>query len=275
MGRQPQLVAAVFASLASPDVAAIECQQQMGAVMDGIIIRAIGEPQPPDHAERTRIIGHVWYSSLVGWVNGWSDMDRVRDELAVAVRLLLPNGLVPNGRSRLRPRARCKGVAGLPRRRGRGAAEMLQPTAAHGRMRRQGRRRHSGTVDAQGGSSHARSDFQRGRQGVHRDLRRRRGCRSGPGRGAGQAARRGRVPLRPLRHERDAAPTCPGRPGPRGRGGDRRGGRGSGPGGRGRPRDRGLDPSVRDVPGVPAGRGEPVRGDLLQHRRCGEVLPGR
>jgi len=41
MGRQPQLVAAVFASLASPDVAAIECQQQMGAVMDGIVIRAI------------------------------------------------------------------------------------------------------------------------------------------------------------------------------------------------------------------------------------------
>jgi TetR/AcrR family transcriptional regulator, cholesterol catabolism regulator len=93
MARQPQLVAAVFASLASPDPAAIECQQQMGAVMDGIIIRAIGEPQPPDHAERTRIIGHVWYSSLVGWVNGWSDMSRVGDELAVAVHLLLPNGL--------------------------------------------------------------------------------------------------------------------------------------------------------------------------------------
>ncbi len=105
MGRQPQLVAAVFASLASPDMAAIECQQQMGAVMDGIIIRAIGEPQPPDHAERTRIIGHVWYSSLVGWVNGWSDMDRVRDELAVAVRLLLPNGLVPNGKSAPTPGA--------------------------------------------------------------------------------------------------------------------------------------------------------------------------
>ena len=104
MGRQPRLVAAVFASLASPDVAAIECQQQMGAVMDGIIIRAIGEPQPPDHAERTRIIGHVWYSSLVGWVNGWSDMDRVRDELAVAVHLLLPDSLVPNGRSAQSPR---------------------------------------------------------------------------------------------------------------------------------------------------------------------------
>jgi TetR/AcrR family transcriptional regulator, cholesterol catabolism regulator len=90
MSRQPNLVAAVFMSLASPDPAAVECQKQITALMDGIITRAIGEPQPPDHAERTRMIGHVWYSSLVGWVNGWSDMARVHGELAVAVRLLLP-----------------------------------------------------------------------------------------------------------------------------------------------------------------------------------------
>ena len=95
MSRQPKLVAAVFVSLASPDPAAIECQQQMNAVMDGIIIRAMGRPEPPDHLDRTRILGHVWYSSMVGWVNGWSDMTRVRDELATAVRLLLPDDLVP------------------------------------------------------------------------------------------------------------------------------------------------------------------------------------
>ncbi len=95
MGRQPRLVAAVFASLASADPMAVECQQQMGEVMDGIISRAIGEPQPPDRDERSRVIGHVWYSSLVGWVNGWSDMDRVHDELAVAVRLLLPGKVAP------------------------------------------------------------------------------------------------------------------------------------------------------------------------------------
>jgi len=95
MGRQPRLVAAVFASLASADPMAVECQQQMGELMDGIISRAIGEPQPPDRDDRSRVIGHVWYSSLVGWVNGWSDMDRVHDELEVAVRLLLPDRLVP------------------------------------------------------------------------------------------------------------------------------------------------------------------------------------
>ena len=90
MSRQPKLVAAVFMALASPDPSAVECQKQITALMDGIITRAIGERRPRDHAERTRRIGHVWYSALVGWVNGWSDMARVHDELAVAVRLLLP-----------------------------------------------------------------------------------------------------------------------------------------------------------------------------------------
>ena len=49
MGRQPQLVGAVFTALASPDPAAIECQQQVSVLMEGIITRAIGEPQPRRH----------------------------------------------------------------------------------------------------------------------------------------------------------------------------------------------------------------------------------
>src|SRR6202044_1968803 len=42
MGRQPQLVGAVFTALASPDPAAIQCQQQVSVLMEGIITRAIG-----------------------------------------------------------------------------------------------------------------------------------------------------------------------------------------------------------------------------------------
>ncbi len=93
MARQPRLVAAVFMALASPDPAAVECQQQMNALMDGIIIRAMGSPEPPDHLDRTRVLGHVWYSAMVGWVNGRGDITRVHDELAAAVRLLLPGEL--------------------------------------------------------------------------------------------------------------------------------------------------------------------------------------
>ena len=54
MGRQPKLVAAVFTSLSSPDPGAVGCQQQITMLMDGIIIRAIGQPQPPDPSERAR-----------------------------------------------------------------------------------------------------------------------------------------------------------------------------------------------------------------------------
>jgi AcrR family transcriptional regulator len=90
MGRQPRLVAAVFTSLSSPDPAAVGCQQQITLLMEGIIAGAMGEPALPDMPERARMIGHVWYSALVGWINGWSTMARVHDELAVSVRLLLP-----------------------------------------------------------------------------------------------------------------------------------------------------------------------------------------
>jgi AcrR family transcriptional regulator len=98
MGRQPRLVAAVFTSLSSPDTAAVGCQQQITLLMEGIIARAMGEPPVPDMPERARMIGHVWYSALVGWINGWSTMARVYDELAVSVRLLLPAGLAQTQR---------------------------------------------------------------------------------------------------------------------------------------------------------------------------------
>jgi AcrR family transcriptional regulator len=95
MARQPKLVAAVFTSLSSPDPGAVACQQQVTVLIEGIVTRAIGDPQPPDLADRARIIGHVWYSALVGWINGWSTMARVYGELVVAVGLLLPRDLTP------------------------------------------------------------------------------------------------------------------------------------------------------------------------------------
>ena len=93
MSRQPKLVAAVFTSLSSPDPAAVECQFRINQVMDDIVIAAIGEPAPSDELNRSRMIGHVWYSAMVGWINGWSSVTRVHDELAIAVDLLLPSDL--------------------------------------------------------------------------------------------------------------------------------------------------------------------------------------
>lgn len=99
MARRAQLAAAVCASMASSDPAAVECQLEVARLMEGIIAQAMGEPRPADFAERARMIGHVWYSSLVGWINGASDIAKVHDEVTVAVRLLLPDAVLAVGRT--------------------------------------------------------------------------------------------------------------------------------------------------------------------------------
>ncbi len=91
MNRQPKLVAAVFLSLSSSDPAAVQCQWRISELLDNIVLTAIGAPAPRDTPDRSRMIGHIWYSALVGWVNGWSPMERVHNELAIAVELLLPD----------------------------------------------------------------------------------------------------------------------------------------------------------------------------------------
>ena len=62
----------------------------MISLLDAIVLRAIGDDPPADVGDRARMIGHVWYSALTGWVAGWSSLERVASELAIAVGLLLP-----------------------------------------------------------------------------------------------------------------------------------------------------------------------------------------
>ena len=95
LARQPLLGTAVFAALSSPDPAAVESQLQISSIMERIVAKAIGEPAPDDVEDRSRMIGHVWYSALSGWVNGWSTVERVYAELEIAADLLLPADLMP------------------------------------------------------------------------------------------------------------------------------------------------------------------------------------
>jgi hypothetical protein len=57
-------------------------------MMDDLITRAVGEGAPADIGDRARMLGHIWYSTLLGWVNGWTNVGHVHDEIAVACRLL-------------------------------------------------------------------------------------------------------------------------------------------------------------------------------------------
>ena len=90
MEKEPRLSEAVVTAIASPDPGAAERQQEVGAAMGRILALSIGDQfDPVQKAQITRTLGYVWFSSLIGWVNGWSGMERVGDEVEIATHLIL------------------------------------------------------------------------------------------------------------------------------------------------------------------------------------------
>jgi AcrR family transcriptional regulator len=90
MENEPLLSEAVVTALVSPDAGAAECQRQVTVVMN----RTIGGALPShlsdaERSEMSRMLGHVWFSSLIGWVNGWSGIGHVSDEVELACHLML------------------------------------------------------------------------------------------------------------------------------------------------------------------------------------------
>lgn len=90
MEKEPRLSEAVVTAIASPDPGAAERQQEVAAAMSRILALAIGDGfEPSRKAQITRTLGHVWFSSLIGWVNGWSGIGQVGDEVEIATHLVL------------------------------------------------------------------------------------------------------------------------------------------------------------------------------------------
>lgn len=90
MEKEPKLSAAVVTALLSPDRGAAACQEDVSAAMTRILSNALGRDFDPEfQSEITRTLGHVWFSSLIGWVNGWSGIDKVGDEVERATHLVL------------------------------------------------------------------------------------------------------------------------------------------------------------------------------------------
>ncbi|CAN5602938.1 TetR family transcriptional regulator [soil metagenome] len=90
MEKEPQLSEAVVTALLSPDRGAAACQEDVSASMVRILSTALGDDfDPAFKAQVTRTLGHVWFSSLIGWVNGWSGFAKVSDEVDLATHLVL------------------------------------------------------------------------------------------------------------------------------------------------------------------------------------------
>jgi AcrR family transcriptional regulator len=88
--QQPQLSAALVTALLSTDPVVGECQRRTSAFTAESLRSAIGDDLDPDTTERVvKVIHHVWFSALVTWVNGWSDMDVVGAQLRLAAEVLL------------------------------------------------------------------------------------------------------------------------------------------------------------------------------------------
>lgn len=89
MERQPRLAAALITAISSSDPAVSECQRETSAIMATVLRSAMHDIDPEVQDGVVGVLAHVWFSALLGWVNGWTGVEVVAVELENAARLLL------------------------------------------------------------------------------------------------------------------------------------------------------------------------------------------
>ena len=89
MDRDPLLSAALVTAVSSPDPAVSACQLEVTRAISATLLVAMDGVDEERRQGVVKVLSHVWFSSLVGWVSGWSNVGSVGDELETAARLLL------------------------------------------------------------------------------------------------------------------------------------------------------------------------------------------
>ena len=87
--RENLLGSAMVTAITSPDPSVTECQQAVSDVMVSMLAKALQNEEESLRDGVIAVLLHVWYSSLLGWVNGWSQVGTAGQELENAARLLL------------------------------------------------------------------------------------------------------------------------------------------------------------------------------------------
>jgi TetR/AcrR family transcriptional regulator, cholesterol catabolism regulator len=89
LGRNPRLTAALVTAVAAPDPDVVALHRASSAAMQRILSASMGDLDEATKADVVRVLNHVWFSALLAWVHGWTDVDHVIEELEVAGRLVL------------------------------------------------------------------------------------------------------------------------------------------------------------------------------------------
>jgi len=89
MERQPKLAEAVITALTSDDEAAGQASISTTDVMTRVMLKAFPPNVDPElEAAIAKVLGHVWFSSMVAWKNGVGDMSWMAEELRIACDLI-------------------------------------------------------------------------------------------------------------------------------------------------------------------------------------------
>jgi TetR/AcrR family transcriptional regulator, cholesterol catabolism regulator len=88
--RNRSLTAALISAVSASDPAIKECQREVNEIMVDILSQAMGDDVDEELKRGVcRVLTHVQFSALLGWVNGWGTGVDVAAELEQATRLLL------------------------------------------------------------------------------------------------------------------------------------------------------------------------------------------
>ena len=86
---EPVMFAAFVTAITKPDPAVLDFQAQIQDIVKVILSPPLEELGADVRDGVVRVLTHVWFAALLGWVNGWIAMGAVTEELEFAARLLL------------------------------------------------------------------------------------------------------------------------------------------------------------------------------------------
>lgn len=87
--RDPKLTAALIMSMASPDPETAAHQAEVAAMMTRVVAKELEDFDPELQQGIREALGHIWYSTLVNWVNRRLPISRVYEVLERSTHLLI------------------------------------------------------------------------------------------------------------------------------------------------------------------------------------------